>query len=54
MSRAYRRGPYCLLSFDVVEMLRSKGRKARRLAEGYPEWQTARLPVDRGAPESTR
>ena len=51
---AYCRGPYCLLSFDAVEMLRSKGRKARRLAEGYPEWQTAGLPVERSAPESSR
>src|SRR5205809_1068587 len=51
---AYCRGPYCLLSYDAVEMLRAKGRKARRLAEGYPEWQSAGLPVDRGAPESVR
>jgi len=51
---AYCRGPYCLLSYDAVEMLRAKGRKARRLAEGYPEWQSAGLPVDRGAPESAR
>ena len=51
---AYCRGPYCLLSFDAVEMLRAKGRKARRLAEGYPEWQSAGLPVDRSAPGSDR
>ena len=51
---AYCRGPYCLLSYDAVEMLRAKGRKARHLAEGYPEWQSAGLPVDRSAPESAR
>src|SRR5467141_3516468 len=51
---AYCRGPYCLLSYDAVEMLRAKGRKARRLAEGYPEWQSAGLPVDRSDPESAR
>src|SRR5205809_836994 len=51
---AYCRGPYCLLSYDAVEMLRAKGRKARRLAEGYPEWQSAGLPVDRSAPGSAR
>src|SRR5207244_13425811 len=46
------RGPYCLLSYDAVEMLRAKGRRARRLAEGYPEWQSAGLPVDRSDPRS--
>src|SRR5207245_7908603 len=51
---AYCRGPYCLLSYDAVEMLRAKGRKARRLAEGYPEWQSAGLPVDRSTPGSAR
>jgi len=49
---AYCRGPYCLLSFDAVQLLRAKGRRARRLAEGYPEWQSDGLPVEHGAVES--
>ena len=42
---AYCRGPYCLMSFDAVELLRQKGRKARRLEAGLPEWRSAGLPV---------
>ncbi len=36
---AYCRGPYCLLSVDAVTMLRTKGYKARRLQDGFPEWK---------------
>lgn len=43
---AYCRGPYCVLSFQVVEALRAKGFKVRRLADGYPEWKAAGLPVE--------
>lgn len=43
---AYCRGPYCVLSFEAVEFLRSKGRKARRMADGFPEWFAAGLPVE--------
>lgn len=42
---AYCRGPWCVLSFDAIERLRARGFKARRLAEGYPEWKAAGLPV---------
>jgi ArsR family transcriptional regulator len=42
---AYCRGPYCVFSFEAVELLRGKGRKARRLEEGFPEWRAAGLPV---------
>jgi rhodanese-related sulfurtransferase/DNA-binding transcriptional ArsR family regulator len=42
---AYCRGPYCLLAFDAVAALRRKGRNARRLAGGFPEWRSAGLPV---------
>jgi len=42
---AYCRGPYCVLSFQAVEILRNKGRMARRLEEGFPEWLAAGLPV---------
>ncbi len=44
---AYCRGPYCLLAFEAVVQLRKKGRKARRLEEGFPEWKSAGLPVER-------
>jgi len=43
---AYCRGPYCLLSVDAVALLRQKGFKARRLADGFPEWKSAGLPVE--------
>lgn len=42
---AYCRGPYCLLSYDAVELLRKKGLQARRLQDGLPEWRLAGLPV---------
>jgi rhodanese-related sulfurtransferase/DNA-binding transcriptional ArsR family regulator len=42
---AYCRGPYCVLAPQAVERLRAKGYKARRLAEGFPEWRLAGLPV---------
>jgi rhodanese-related sulfurtransferase/biotin operon repressor len=44
---AYCRGPYCLMSYDAVVLLRKKGLKARRLQDGLPEWRLAGLPVDR-------
>ncbi len=44
---AYCRGPYCVLSYDVVAQLRSKGFKARRLKDGMPEWKRAGLPVEK-------
>ncbi len=49
---AYCRGPYCLLGYRAVELLRKSGRKARRLAEGFPEWMAAGLPVE-SSPEPT-
>jgi rhodanese-related sulfurtransferase/biotin operon repressor len=44
---AYCRGPYCLMSYDAVELLRKRGLKARRLENGMPEWRVAGLPVER-------
>ena len=44
---AYCRGPYCLMSYDAVVLLRNKGLKARRLEDGLPEWRLAGLPVQR-------
>ncbi len=43
---AYCRGPHCILAYEAVARLREKGLKARRLADGYPEWQLAGLPVE--------
>lgn len=43
---AYCRGPYCLLSFDAVAQLRDKGRQARRMQDGFPEWRLSGLPVE--------
>jgi ArsR family transcriptional regulator len=40
---AYCRGPYCVLSFEAVALLRQKGFKVRRLECGYPEWRAAGL-----------
>ena len=42
---AYCRGPYCVLADDAVRALRKKGRHAKRLEYGYPEWRDAKLPT---------
>jgi rhodanese-related sulfurtransferase len=42
---AYCRGPWCVLSFEAVAILRERGFRARRLEDGYPEWKMAGLPV---------
>jgi len=42
---AYCRGPYCVLAFEAVARLRKHGFTARRLEDGFPEWQAAGLPV---------
>jgi len=44
---AYCRGPYCLMSYDAVHLLRGRGLKARRLQDGLPEWRLAGLPTAR-------
>jgi len=43
---AYCRGPYCVLAFEAVAMLRKRGFQVRRLEDGYPEWRAAGLPVE--------
>ncbi len=43
---AYCRGPYCVLSFETVAILRKKGYTVRRLEDGLPEWRAAGLPVE--------
>ena len=45
---AYCRGPWCVLSFEAVALLRQRGYRARRLEDGFPEWKTAGLPVGDG------
>jgi ArsR family transcriptional regulator len=45
---AYCRGPYCVLSYEAVALLRARGFKARRLEDGLPEWRAAGLPVETG------
>lgn len=49
---AYCRGPYCVLAFRAVELLRAHGLQARRLEDGFPEWRAAGLPVDVSAQEN--
>ena len=44
---AYCRGPYCMMSFDAVDQLRQHGYRARRLEDGFPEWKTDQLPVNK-------
>lgn len=38
---AYCRGPWCVLAFEAVALLRSAGRRAHRLDGGLPEWRRA-------------
>jgi rhodanese-related sulfurtransferase len=38
---AYCRGPFCAYAHEAVRTLRAKGRAARRLEEGWPEWHLA-------------
>jgi rhodanese-related sulfurtransferase len=45
---AYCRGAYCVLAHDAVRVLRARGRRASRLADGMPEWRLAGLPVATG------
>ncbi|WP_114913629.1 ArsR/SmtB family transcription factor [Acidibrevibacterium fodinaquatile] len=43
---AYCRGPFCILSFEAVALLRTRGYSVHRLEDGYPEWKAAGLPVE--------
>ena len=42
---AYCRGPWCVLSFEAVAVLRQRGYQVRRLEDGFPEWKVAGFPV---------
>jgi rhodanese-related sulfurtransferase len=46
---AYCRGPYCVFADDAVRLLRRRRRAARRLEDGFPEWQRAELPIETSA-----
>jgi ArsR family transcriptional regulator len=46
---AYCRGPYCVLSYEAVKILRARGFRVRRLVDGLPEWRAAGLPIEAGA-----
>ncbi len=37
----YCRGPYCMWSQQAVEALQQRGIQAKRLTDGYPEWQAS-------------
>ena len=43
---AYCRGTYCVFSDEAVELLTARGYYARRMDEGYPDWQLANLPTE--------
>lgn len=45
---AYCRGPYCVLSFEAVALLRTRGYAVHRLEDGFPEWRAAGFPVEGG------
>jgi rhodanese-related sulfurtransferase len=45
---AYCRGPYCVYADRAVQLLLAKGRRARRLKDGFPEWRAAGHPVVAG------
>ena len=47
---AYCRGPWCVLSFEAVALLRQRGYRARRLEDGFPEWRMAGLPISQSSP----
>lgn len=47
---AYCRGPYCVLSEEALGILRKRGFKASRLADGVLEWRTAGLPIEHMPP----
>lgn len=44
---AYCRGPWCVLAFEAVALLRLRGVDARRLDGGLPEWRLAGFEVAR-------
>ena len=46
---AYCRGPFCAYAHRAVRELRAAGREARRLEDGWPEWQLANRSTTKSA-----
>lgn len=46
---AYCRGPFCLMSDEAVRLLRERGFRARKIADGVAEWAAEGLPVEASA-----
>ena len=42
---AYCRGPFCMMSAEAVTLLKKHGYRARKIADGTPEWLAAGLPL---------
>ena len=49
---AYCRGPFCAYAHEAVRRLRAAGRPARRLEDGWPEWQLAQQTPHRNTEET--
>jgi rhodanese-related sulfurtransferase len=43
---AYCRGPFCLMSDEAVRLLRARGFRARKIADGVAEWAAEGLPIE--------
>ena len=43
---AYCRGPFCVYADEAVAMLAQAGYRAKRLAEGFPDWKVKELPIE--------
>jgi rhodanese-related sulfurtransferase len=42
---AYCRGPFCLMSAEAVALLKERGYRVQKIADGVAEWAAAGLPV---------
>lgn len=47
---AYCRSQYCVLSYEAVNVIRRRGRRALRLEGGFPDWMAAGMPAEESAP----
>lgn len=48
------RGPYCVYSYDAIDVLRPKGFDVRRLDGGFLEWLAAGFPIERSSGLNSR
>jgi hypothetical protein len=51
---AYCRGPFCAYAHEAVRTLERAGRNARRLQEGWPEWNLAQQAGKKTSSRRTR